>query len=138
MIYKKIDISEVKFYLVSEECAKAVIDWRIKVKKGINQRIFDNALKKAQECTAFGLSQEEALDRWMESGWTGMKWVLEEAKRGFAEASGGSTRKASLDNDLHDRSWADKPVNDGMDNDKSWAEGELIEETNPGPIHKGR
>lgn len=115
MVYKKIDISAAEFYLVSEECAKAVIDWRLATKKGINQRIFDNALGKAQECVEYGLTQEEALDRWMESNWTGMKWVLAEAKRDCVE---GSTKKTSISEDLTNRGWADSqpPANNWVDN----------------------
>lgn len=110
MIYKKIDISQAHFYQVDDDCAKALIDWRIESKKGINQRVFDNALKKAQECAQYGLTQEEAIDRWMESGWTGMKWVLEEAKRDAVSTSQSSTRSSSILHDVHNTDWAATPL----------------------------
>jgi hypothetical protein len=33
MLYKKIDIGEITFYNISEDCAKAFIDWRAEIKK---------------------------------------------------------------------------------------------------------
>ena len=105
MIYKKIDISKAAFYFVSEDCAKALVDWRIDTKKGITQRIFDNSLKKAVQCMSYGVEAEEALDRWMESGWTGMKYVLMEYQRERAESGARSTRDISVMDDLNDRSW---------------------------------
>lgn len=111
-MYKKIDISQCSLYFVSEECAKAFIDWRIQTKKGITPRIFNNTLKQAVECVQYGLSAEDAMDRLMETGWTGMKWVLAEAKREAAEQSQGrSTRDRPLAEDLTDRSWAEVPAN---------------------------
>ena len=106
MIYKAIDISQSSMYFVSEECAKAVIDWRIQIKKGITQRIFDNALKQAAECAMYGITAEDALDRWMESGWTGMKWVLAEVKRERNESSSPTIRSRSIMDDVVDTSWA--------------------------------
>ena len=103
MKHKNIDISQCHSYLISEDCAIAVIDWRIQTKKGITQRIFDNALKQAVSCLNYGMTAEEALDRWMESGWTGMKWVIEEAKRSAHQEV--ETRKTSLEHDLTDLSW---------------------------------
>jgi hypothetical protein len=100
--YRDIDLSQIALYHVSEDCAKALIDWRAQIKKPMNQRIFDNALKQAVECSMYDMTAEEALDRWMESGWTGMKWVLAEAKR----EGQGSTRQRSLREDLTDTSWA--------------------------------
>ena len=92
MIYKSIDISQCHDYLVDEDCAKAVIDWRLQTKKGMTQRIFDNAMKQAEECSLYGMEPEEALDRWMESGWTGMKWVLSEAKSELENKNGKDKR----------------------------------------------
>ena len=102
MIYKKIDISKAALYFVSEDCAKALVDWRIDTKKGITQRIFDNSLKKAVQCMSYGVEAEEALDRWMESGWTGMKYVLMEYQRERTETG---TRGSSIMDDLNDTSW---------------------------------
>lgn len=111
-MYKKIDISQCGLYFVSEECAQAFIEWRIQTKKGITQRIFDNTLKQAVVCSQHGLSAEDAIDRVMESGWSGMKYVLAEAKREAAEQSQGrSTRDRPLAEDLTDRSWAEVPAN---------------------------
>lgn len=105
MIYKKIDISQSHLYQVSTVCAKAVIDWRLDTKKGMSQRVFDNALKQALECSLYGMEPDEALDRWQESNWTGMKWVLAEAKRESEMARPLSTRQTTLEEDLTDKSW---------------------------------
>ena len=114
MIYRKIDISEAVHYNVSDDVAKALIDWRIdSVKKPITQRIFDNALKSSVKCVNAGWSmiqsEEDALDKWMESGWTGMNWVLKMAtEQALAEKAKGvrSTRDQSLQEELLDRGWA--------------------------------
>ena len=111
MKYKDIDLSQIDLYHVSEDCAKALIDWRAKIKKPMNQRVFDNALKQACECSLYDMTAEEALDRWMESGWTGMKWVVKEAKAQHQEtisqtATHGSTRQRTLKADLTDTTWA--------------------------------
>lgn len=104
--YKKIDISQAASFFVSEDCAKALVDFRVGIKKPMNQRIFDNALKQAAECSLLGMTAEAALDRWMESGWTGMKWVLKEAQTDHDERM---KQRTSLLDDLTDRTWANKP-----------------------------
>lgn len=106
MIYKKIDISQSPLYFVSPECAQAFIDWRISTKKGISQRIFDNTLKTAQKCHIYGLEPEAAIDRIMEAGWSGMKYVLAEAKRDSEQQDQQSTRQTTLQEDLTNRDWA--------------------------------
>lgn len=110
MKYRDIDLTHIELYHVYEDCAKAVIDWRAKIKKPMNQRVFDNALKQAAECSLYDMTAEEALDRWMESGWTGMKWVLKEAKTEHEQQSRRnlSTRDRPLAQDLMDTSWADE------------------------------
>lgn len=106
MKYKDIDLSQIAFYFVSEELAKEVIDWRLKAKKPMTQRVFDNALKKALECQLYGWTAEEALERWVESGWSGIKYVVEEAKR--EQATRATTlRTRTVAEDLTDVSWAE-------------------------------
>jgi len=104
VIHKGIDISQSPLHVVSEDLARDLIDWRIMIKKPMTQRVFDNALKQATECSMYGVTQEEALERWMESCWTGMKWILAEFKREYAERP--TTRSTSIADDLTNRSWA--------------------------------
>ena len=105
MKYKGIDVSQASLYCIDEDLAKEVIDWRASIKRPMTQRVFNSMMKQATECALYGATQEEAVVRWMESGWTGMKRVLAEYKReGGASVD---TRSTPISHDLKDRSWAE-------------------------------
>ena len=105
MQYKKINLKKAKLNNIEESLAKELIDWRASIKRPMTQRVFDTAIKQAIECQQYGATIEEALVRWRESGWTGMKWVLAEYERESKESK--STRSRSIKTDLNDRGWAE-------------------------------
>lgn len=124
--YKKIDISDLPAEL-SEEAAKGIIDWRIASKKGISQRIFNNAISVGIQCVTMKYypNIDDVFLRWEESGWTGIKYVLKEAEREAAQNF--SLRDSPIQARLHDTSWAPRSTRDiGIEeelNDRSWAVG---------------
>ena len=114
-VYKSIDVTFALSAGCSLDAAKGVIDWRIKSKKGVSQRVFDSAVNTAVECvnsTPYDCIDDVFL-RWEESGWSGIKYVLVEARKMEAQAEeegqkrlSRPTRESSLHHDLTDRSWA--------------------------------
>ena len=121
MIYRDVDISQIALFDCSEEVAKAVVDWRLDgIKKGCSDLVFNRALKTAIKCVQTGEFDcvNDVLIRWMESGWTGIKYVLQEAQRAQiqtqqmsiqvrqVQAQLDSTRNMSPHDELGDRSWA--------------------------------
>jgi hypothetical protein len=122
MLYKKIDIGEITFYNISEDCAKAFIDFRIEIKSPMTQRAFNMALKEAVRCESLGITAEEAIDKTVYWGWKAVDYAyiakklseqlsatLHATAMGFAKSyDKKSTRDMTLAEQLNDRSWADK------------------------------
>ena len=54
MIYRKIDISEAAFSMVSDDAAKEFIDHRVLKKSPLTQGAFKRAMKNAIKCQQFG------------------------------------------------------------------------------------
>jgi len=83
MIYRKIDIGEAAFCLVSDARAKEFIDHRINKKSPLTQGAFERAMKNAAICQKFGITADEAIEIVIDAGWAGMRvaWVENELKR---------------------------------------------------------
>lgn len=111
MIYKKIDISEICFYNVSESAAKSFIDYRKEIKKPLTQRAFNLCLAEAVKCGTLGLTPDEVLDKTQLWGWQAPNFAYT-ANRLAQEFSAiaqsmQSTHKRPMLQDLTDRSWAE-------------------------------
>jgi hypothetical protein len=125
MLYKKIDLSELPFYNVSEDAAKSFIDWRHSLKKPLTQRAFNLALKEAVLCGQLGLTPDEALDKTQLWGWQAPNYAyaVNKMQNEFSALAVGSIKQQKLcDNtgkpmstrrgavtieELTDKSWAD-------------------------------
>lgn len=121
MIYKKIDLSELPFYNVSEDAAKSFIDWRHSLKKPMTQRAFNLAMKEAVLCGQLGLTPDEALDKTQLWGWQAPNYAYAVNKmqnefnalavvstQRLCDKTGiRNTRDVPLIENLKDRSWAD-------------------------------
>ena len=111
MKYRDIDIDQALYqFLIEKETVEAVIDWRMSlpVKVSKSQLVFNRAFRMARECVDTGEydTPDDALIRWMESGWTGMCYVLKEAQK-LAEDGRRSTRDMTIKEEFsHD--WAPK------------------------------
>ena len=83
MVYRKIDIKQAAFYLVSDEAAKEFIDHRVNKKSPLTQRAFERAMKSAMKCCEFGISADETIELVIDKGWVGItvEYVRDELKR---------------------------------------------------------
>lgn len=122
MIYKKIDLIDIALYNVSDDAAKAFIDWRISLKKPLTQRAFALCLKEAVLCGQLGLTPDDALDKTMLWGWLAPNYaytmnkmqnefntlavVSTQASIKQIKNDSTLTKNTTLLDDLGDRGWA--------------------------------
>ena len=113
--YKGIDLIIAFKHGVSEDVAKEVIDHRIKRRESTSKKVMERAWKISEESHNINPklhpSPDDALLRWLESGWTGIHHILNEAKKDLESQniafSNGvrSTRDLTLKEELN-REWA--------------------------------
>jgi len=122
LIYKKIDLSEIAFSNVSEDCAMGFIDWRISLKKPLTQRAFNLAVKEAVKCSSLGLTPDEVLDKTQLWGWQAPNYAytMSKLQNEFNALSVVSTQRL-CDNTGKPRSTRDITLIEEL-NDRSWAE----------------
>jgi len=121
LIYKKIDLTDLPFYNVSEDAAKSFIDWRCSIKKPMTQRAFNLALKEAVLCGQLGLTPDEVLDKTQLWGWQApnyaytadkLKKEFDSTVKTYAQNYSNNrivnetTRMRTIEQDLSDKTWA--------------------------------
>ncbi len=127
MIYRKVEIHSAILSNIDEDMAKEFVDHRVNIKKPLTQGAFNRAVKQAVQCELrLNISATEAFEITIDQGWAGVKVEYienhlnrlsqarqESIARQAIQSTGkpklvtDNTRGRTLEQDLHDRSWAE-------------------------------